>query len=183
MTDFSATFGTLRTPGFILTANARPPVAERVAPHVEAELRHHGSTPEGVRELARFADMAGTDLTSVVDRLLEELGRGRIDVELRRPLPILCGPTTETEVDLSDLTVLESTEEAYAVELQLIDQDDVPVARAEYRLRLPDGQVRSGTLDEQGFARVDGLDSPDPCEVSFPRFDEQSWAYVHASPL
>lgn len=183
MTDFTAPFGTLRTSGFELKGNGGPPLMRRATPDIEADLRHHGSTPEGMRELARFAGIDGVARRSIVDHVLEELERGRITIEPRRALPMLCGPTDAEEVDLSDLAVLEPAEEAYAVELQLLDQDDVPVAGAEYRLRLPDGSLRVGTLNDQGFAREEGLDSADPCEVTFPEFDQETWSYVHASPL
>ena len=183
MTDFPSAFGTLRTSGFELTANGGPPLAGRTSPDIEAELRHHGSTPEGMRELARLAGVEGIASESVIDHVLEELARGRIVVEPRRALPMLCAPLEAHEVDLSDLVVLEPSVETFAVELQLVDQDDAPVSGAEYRLRLPDGSVRIGTLDERGFAREDGLHSADPCEVSFPQFDGQSWSYVHACPL
>jgi hypothetical protein len=41
---------------------------------------------------------------------------------------------------------------------------------------LPDGQtLAEGTLDEKGFARVEGVD-PGSCKVTFPNLDKSAWS-------
>lgn len=60
------------------------------------------------------------------------------------------------------------------IEIVLRDEDGVPVANEPYRLTLPNGERRSGTLDARGFARVDGID-PGTCDVTFPRIDGREW--------
>jgi type VI secretion system secreted protein VgrG len=61
------------------------------------------------------------------------------------------------------------------VEIKLMDVEGNPVAGEPYRVTLPDGQtVAEGTLDEKGFARVDGID-PGNCKVTFPNLDESVW--------
>jgi type VI secretion system secreted protein VgrG len=45
----------------------------------------------------------------------------------------------------------------------------------EYQVTLPDGTtVASGTLDEKGKARVEGIDSGN-CKVTFPNQDKSAW--------
>jgi type VI secretion system secreted protein VgrG len=45
----------------------------------------------------------------------------------------------------------------------------------EYQVTLPDGStVASGTLDEKGKARVEGID-PGSCKVTFPNLDKDAW--------
>ncbi len=49
--------------------------------------------------------------------------------------------------------------------------NDNPVPGERYRIKLPDGTLAEGTLDENGYARVDGFD-PGQCEITFPDMDE-----------
>ena len=45
-----------------------------------------------------------------------------------------------------------------------------------YKITLPDGEtLAEGTLDDKGFARVDGID-PGNCKISFPDLDEEVWS-------
>ena len=61
------------------------------------------------------------------------------------------------------------------IEIELVDQDNKPVPGERYRVTLPDGAtLAEGTLDEKGFARVDGID-PGTCKVTFPNLDKSSW--------
>ena len=56
-----------------------------------------------------------------------------------------------------------------------MDKDGKPVPGEAYRVVLPDGeQVAEGTLDEKGFARVDGIE-PGTCKVTFPNLEKQAW--------
>jgi len=45
-----------------------------------------------------------------------------------------------------------------------------------YRITLADGEtVAEGTLDEKGFARVDGIETG-TCKVTFPEKDQEAWS-------
>lgn len=58
------------------------------------------------------------------------------------------------------------------VEIKLVDEKNKPVPGEAYKITLPDGKVlATGTLDENGFARVDGID-PGNCKVTFPNMDK-----------
>jgi hypothetical protein len=63
------------------------------------------------------------------------------------------------------------------IAIKLIDMDDNAVPGEQYELELPDGSVASGTLDDKGFARVDGIE-PGTCKVRFPRLDRRAWEKV-----
>lgn len=43
-----------------------------------------------------------------------------------------------------------------------------------YRIELPDGSVREGTLDAEELARADEID-PGTCIITFPALDEEAW--------
>jgi hypothetical protein len=60
------------------------------------------------------------------------------------------------------------------IEIQLIGEDNQPIPGERYRIELTDGSVREGRLNEEGLARVDGID-PGQCQVTFPALDEEAW--------
>ena len=60
------------------------------------------------------------------------------------------------------------------VAIELLDVDGQPIPGEPYKIELPDGSVTQGTLDEKGFAQVDGID-PGNCKVTFPRLDHRAW--------
>ena len=60
------------------------------------------------------------------------------------------------------------------VEIELKDEAGNPVPGEKYKITLPDGRVKTGTLDHNGYARVQGLD-PGSCEVTFPNLDKDVW--------
>ena len=60
------------------------------------------------------------------------------------------------------------------IEIVLVDDDGAPAAGERYEVRHPSGEIRSGTLDADGKARVEGI--PDGhCEVTFPDLDGRDW--------
>lgn len=60
------------------------------------------------------------------------------------------------------------------IEIELVDEEDQPVAGEKYEVQLSDGTVAQGTLDEKGFARIDGIESG-TCQISFPALDKDAW--------
>lgn len=70
----------------------------------------------------------------------------------------------------------ENKKKASWIEIVLVyESNGKPVPGAAYEVTLPDGTtVASGSTDENGFARVDGID-PGSCQVSFPALDKEAW--------
>ena len=60
------------------------------------------------------------------------------------------------------------------IEIELVDEDDKPIPGEKYKITMPDGSAKTGTLDENGFARVEGID-PGTCNVTFPNLDKDAW--------
>lgn len=63
------------------------------------------------------------------------------------------------------------------IAIQLLDEADQPVPREAYWIRLPDGQIREGVLNDQGSVRIE----PIPCgicQVRFPKTDAPSMNIV-----
>ena len=57
------------------------------------------------------------------------------------------------------------------IEIELLDENEQPVADEPFWIKLPDGNVQEGTLDENGYARLEGVESG-TCVVKFPNIDE-----------
>jgi hypothetical protein len=60
------------------------------------------------------------------------------------------------------------------IEVQLVNKKGQPVAGARYRLKITDGSVREGKLNENGSVRVSGID-PGMCEITFLDYDAKEW--------
>jgi uncharacterized Zn-binding protein involved in type VI secretion len=60
------------------------------------------------------------------------------------------------------------------VEIELVDDQEQPVAGETYHVRLSDGSLFIGTLDGRGQARIEGID-PGSCQITFPDRDKDSW--------
>ncbi|MBL9031151.1 MAG: carboxypeptidase regulatory-like domain-containing protein [Phycisphaerae bacterium] len=67
------------------------------------------------------------------------------------------------------------------IEFVLIDDDDNPVPGEPYKVTLPDGTSTTGTTNEKGLVRVEGID-PGSCKITFPRWDESSWHDASVKP-
>ena len=60
------------------------------------------------------------------------------------------------------------------IEIKLIGEDDKPLPSQAYKVTLPDDSICEGTLDHEGFARIEGF-PPGSCTISFPDLDEDAW--------
>ena len=69
-------------------------------------------------------------------------------------------------------------EKKHWIEIKLVDQDNKPVAGEECKVKLPDGTYDTGSLDNDGFVRIDGIDPGGTCQVTFPKLDGGSWKKV-----
>lgn len=56
-------------------------------------------------------------------------------------------------------------------EVTLLDEDEMPMSGTAYKVMLGDFEVASGVLDDNGFARIEGL-PVGQCSVSFPDLGE-----------
>jgi type VI secretion system secreted protein VgrG len=71
-------------------------------------------------------------------------------------------------------TAEEKKQKTSWIEIEMVDEESQPVPGMAYRITLPDGSVAGGTLDDKGFARVDGIESG-TCKITFPELDRDAW--------
>ena len=55
----------------------------------------------------------------------------------------------------------EGEDEKHWIEIQLEDQEGLPVASESFEIELPDGSIVPGRLDQDGLARLEGIDTPE----------------------
>ena len=79
-------------------------------------------------------------------------------------------PPTSEEEDTSE-------EETHWIALVLTDTEGNPMPNEPYQLKLPDGRIVEGRLDNKGKAKHDGIQEGN-CEVCYPNIDENDWQSV-----
>ena len=60
------------------------------------------------------------------------------------------------------------------IEIKLVDEADEPVAGERFKIKLPNGRFARGSLDENGFARIERIPSGN-CQIMFIRLDKEAW--------
>jgi hypothetical protein len=63
------------------------------------------------------------------------------------------------------------------IEIELVGEDDKPIPGGKYKITLPDATVDEGTLDQNGFARVEGFEKGQ-CKITFPDLDQDAWEFI-----
>lgn len=107
------------------------------------------------------------------DAVREALREGRL-VAVRVPRrPVATSAPVRRDESAPATERMSDAPEAW-VAIELVDNRGRPVAYERYRIKLPDGTTREGTLDRDGLARIDGIDAG-LCEVTFPDLDGRSW--------
>jgi hypothetical protein len=126
-----------------------------------------GTSPLGLSGLER-----GRYEQRLKQRLAEAFTRGElVALELERPV-LTPRPWPEPPPARPEPAPVE---EVTWLAIELKDEEGKPVPHARYLVTLPDGSTREGTLNKNGYARVDGV-NPGQCQVTFPELDGQSWS-------
>jgi len=66
------------------------------------------------------------------------------------------------------------------IEIELVGEDNKGIPGERYRVILPDNSVAEGTLDPDGWGRVEGFEQG-TCKVCFPDLDKEAWEFVSSS--
>lgn len=110
---------------------------------------------------AEDADVADPGEVAEAKAKQKEAGKGKYGAT---PVKPHSPPQNEEE---------EETKTAW-IEVEMVDEEDQPVAGVKYEVTLPDDTVARGTLDQNGLARIEGIE-PGTCKVTFPDLDKDAW--------
>jgi hypothetical protein len=127
----------------------------------------------GVPALARREelDLGSPRARAIGDEIVAAARAGWIEVRPRTIRSVIL----QVEGELEEETVLGPEPEPTAwIEIELLDEQGVPVPGAEYRIECEDGRVRTGTTNARGRAREEGL-RDGTCAVCFPGLDSPEW--------
>lgn len=78
---------------------------------------------------------------------------------------------TQPDEDGSDE---EEKDRNHWISIELKDEKGHPIPNEGYEVKLSDGTISSGTLDEKGRARIEGIPAGQ-CMVRFPRLHNSEW--------
>jgi hypothetical protein len=150
-------------------------LSPREAARVLAGIRDPG-TLATIRSLAISVGARSLEWDEELDlriAALLETGRLRLRVIEAGSLRVLGReerPEVEPEREENEIA------ETHSVMIELIDAEGNPVPGEPFRIKLPDGSIRTLTLDEQGKAHVTGIEQAGTCEVCFYKRDASIWA-------
>jgi hypothetical protein len=67
------------------------------------------------------------------------------------------------------------------LEIELVGEDGSAIPSVEYVAELPNGDKARGFLDDQGYGRIDGIESAGSCKVGFPDLDGEAWLFLETT--
>jgi len=126
------------------------------------------------------ADVADPGKVAEIKAEQQETKSGKYGSEKVKPFkpPQAGGVATATGEQTAEQLKEEEKRTSW-IEIELVDEEDEPIPGEKYEVTLPDGSVAQGTLDEKGFARVEGFETGDkPCKVCFPNLDKDAWKTI-----
>ncbi len=136
-----------------------------------------------IDDLLRQASFGANTNRAFNTRRMEVRGR-LLDAFRRRELVLLSAPGKEARSSESKaaepppqpiVPAPRPKAEKTWIEVQLVNKKGQPVGGARYRLKITDGSVREGQLDQNGSVRISGID-PGTCEISFLDYDAKEWS-------
>jgi hypothetical protein len=108
-------------------------------------------------------------------QIMLETGRLRVrEIEARSLRVLSSEPRPELPPEREENQIVET----HSVMIELLDAEGNPVPGEPFRIELPDGSIRSLTLDDQGKAHVTGIEQPGTCKVCFYQRDAAIWEAV-----
>jgi hypothetical protein len=117
----------------------------------------------------------------IVAVVARRMHRGAVRLRELPPPPFdaraLQGLVAERE---DEENVLGPEPETTWIEVRLVGEDAAPIQGQLFRVELPDGTFREGVLDRHGVGRIDGIERPGACRITFPLLDEEAWEPLDA---
>ncbi|MEI9974729.1 MAG: hypothetical protein WDO73_23370 [Ignavibacteriota bacterium] len=64
------------------------------------------------------------------------------------------------------------------IAIEMVDEEDEPVAWTAYKVTLPNGDIATGYLDADGRARIEQIPVAGACKIEFPDLDKDAWEFI-----
>jgi outer membrane protein OmpA-like peptidoglycan-associated protein len=122
---------------------------------------------------SQFQDRAtGTPIAELTRVFDAELAAGRLALSFE-PFPGVLNERDELDLQLPlGKPAAEPGPETTFIVVRLLDQKGRPLSSRPFQIELPDGSIRRGFTDPDGFGRVRGFTEDGTAKVIFPTFDE-----------
>jgi hypothetical protein len=179
-----ATSWTIRRLGDTVVLRRRLGLGDRGAPvsrrELEAWLGGPASRPL-LLEICRAAfpveHPTTVDTAVLLARLDAAIARGDVVAVPTRLAAVAIVPPEPREEELRAAPRTEAQPKTTWIAIRLVDDGSPPrpVPFRRYRVELPDGSTREGTLGEDGTAVVRDIE-PGACRVTFPDLAPEAWA-------
>lgn len=131
------------------------------------------AVPPAVPDISEDADIADPGKVAEIKTEQRQTKSGKYGSEKLKPHK---PPAEEDEAKTIDEKE-EKEKKTSWIEIELVGEDDKGIPGEKYKITLPDDSVAEGTLDEKGFARVEGFEKG-TCKVCFPDIDKEAWEKV-----
>jgi hypothetical protein len=132
------------------------------------------AVPPAVPDKSDDADIADPGKVSEIKTEQRQTKSGKYGSEQVKPHK---PPAEEEETKTTDEKEEEKEKKTSWIEIELVGEDDEGIPGEKYKITLPDNSVAEGTLDEKGFARVEGF-KKGTCKVCFPNLDKEAWEKI-----
>ena len=97
-----------------------------------------------------------------------------VESDTADPGEIVPGRTAESDSSSPAKAHKPDPEATSWIEIELVDEQDQPVSGERYEVEVPGGAVSRGSLDQNGYARIEGIEAG-TCKISFPELDQDAW--------
>lgn len=141
------------------------------------------AVPPAIPNKVEGADVADPGKVSEIKAEQIQTQSGKYGSQQTKPFkpPAEQESKTAKEIAADDNAAKETQNEqenkASWIEIELVGEDDVGIPGEKYKITLPDESVAEGTLDEKGFARIEGFEKG-ACKVCFPDIDKEAWEKI-----
>lgn len=127
------------------------------------------------------SSVAQLDDKGVIEQIIRRIETSEIMALPRRHTPGVWTDRDVVEAEQAEpVLATAAPQEVTWIEVRLVDMEGDPVPGERYRITMPDGDQREGKLDYRGRARVDNIDTPGECNVTFPDLDADAWERLGA---
>jgi hypothetical protein len=139
------------------------------------------AVPPAVPDKAEGADVANPGKMAEIKAEQRQTKSGKYGSEQVKPFKPLAEEEEAKAIEEADEQTKDEKEEEKKktswIEIELVGEDNEGIAGEKYKITLPDNSVAEGTLDEKGYARVEGFEKG-TCKVCFPDIDKEAWEKV-----